>query len=147
MTYSERRLVRIIRSLSIELAVSLEHYAEDETQWFPEAVEAVRQGAAVLDNYDIAIPIPVSFVLVRGNKVAGAGSGVLTSTEASRRSGLTTAILVKLARSGQVPGAYRSGRRWMFDTNQLAKMGLVTLLSDESDADGGPLPSESANDG
>ncbi|CAN1547319.1 hypothetical protein MCEMIH16_02016 [Caulobacteraceae bacterium] len=57
----------LIRELSTELAIALEHYEDDPARWQPEAVAAVRAGADTLKAGGRPLPVPIYLVLARAD--------------------------------------------------------------------------------
>ncbi len=57
----------LVRELTTELAIALEHYEDDPTRWQPEAVAAVRAGAGALRAGGRPLPVPIYLVLARAD--------------------------------------------------------------------------------
>lgn len=57
----------LIRELTTELAIALEHYDDDATRWQPEAVAAVRAAAHFLKTGGRPLPAPVYLVVTRAD--------------------------------------------------------------------------------
>lgn len=55
----------LVVTLATELAIALEHYEDDASKWFPEALEAIDRAADLLKRNGLETPTPIRFVLER----------------------------------------------------------------------------------
>jgi hypothetical protein len=59
---------KLVTALATELAVSMEHFEDDETRWFPESIEILKEARTYLAQHNCELPNPVRLVLERHAK-------------------------------------------------------------------------------
>lgn len=105
------------------MAVLVEHYDQHTAAWFPESVTAIRKAADELQAARQMLPEPVYYVLARAKRRLG--GHVLTVEDVAAVTRLTKAEVVARAIGGTMPGARKSGNRWVFDRDPLIEAGLI----------------------
>ncbi len=123
LTKTETRLLALVRELAIEMAVIVEHYDQDTAAWFPQTIVAIRKAADELQAAGQMLPEPVYFTLARAKRRLG--GHVLTVNDVAAVTRLTKAEVVARALGGTIPGARKSGNRWVFDRDPLIAAGMI----------------------
>lgn len=116
-------MLALVRELATEMAVLVEHYDQHTAAWFPESVIAIRKAADELLAAKQLLPEPVYYVLARCKRRLG--GHVLTVDDVAQAIGLTRPEVSAMADAGTMPGARRSGNRWVFDRDSLIEAGLI----------------------
>jgi hypothetical protein len=105
--------------------VLVEHFDSNAAAWFPESVIGVRKAADVMIAAGQLLPEPVYYVLARAKRRLG--GHVLTLDDAAAATRLSKAEILARALAGTMPGARRSGNRWVIDRDPLIAAGLIAF--------------------